>query len=222
MNDGSRMTKEELKQAKKDAKALLKKPFYKKWWVWTIAAIVLIAMATGGEEGSNTANEAEKLTEVSSDVKEEEKETPKEEKKEEPKAEEVAGMGEVVRVGDVEFTVHGVSTSKQVGGTYGTKAQGTFLLVDVTVTNVGNEAITTDSNFFQLLVGEKTYDADSSASLYANPDANFFFEQVNPDLSAKGSVVFDVSDAVIENPDLLLKVQTGFFGTETGTIKIAK
>lgn len=214
MANESNMSKEELKQAKKDAKRLLKKPFYKKWWVWVIVIIIIIAVSSGGEdtpvENASDTNSEEKV-EVSTE--------PKVEPVEEVK---VASIGEVVLVGGVEFTVNSISTATNVGGEYGVDAQGTFLLLDTTVKNVGTEAITTDSSFFKLLSGEKTYEADGSAGIYANPDTNFFLEQVNPDLSATGIVVFDVSDEVIANPELLLQVQTGLFGTETGTIKIGK
>lgn len=208
------MSKEELKQAKKDAKNLLKKPFYKKWWVWLIAIIIVIAVTSGGEDTpTETADSGkEKTVETSAPAK-------KEAKKEEVK---VAGIGEVVKVGDVEFTVNKTSTAKNVGGEYGSNSQGTYLLVDVTVKNVGNEAITTDASFFKLQAGEKTYDADSSASISADPELKFFMQQVNPDLSNTGTVVFDVTDELIANPDLMIQVQTGFFGTETGTIKIAQ
>lgn len=182
-----------------------KKPFYKKWWVWLIIAIVAIAVASGGGD-DETADESE---------------TPKTEssKKDEPK---VYGIGEVVKVGDVEFTVNKTSTAKSVGGQFGSKAQGTFLLVNVTVKNVGNESITTDSSFFKLKAGEKTYEADSGASIDVDNDLKFFLQQVNPDLANTGTVVFDVTDEVIANPDLMLQVQTGFWGTETGEIKIAQ
>ena len=204
------MNKEEMKQAKKDAKALLKKPFYKKVWFWVLAIIVVIIIANmGGEETPTTETANNGSTE---------KAAPATEKAEDK----VFGIGEIVKVGDVEFTVNSTSTAKNVGGEFGTTAQGTYLLLDVTVKNVGNEAITTDSSFFKLLSGEKTYDADGSASIYANEDTNFFLEQVNPDLSANGVVVFDVTDEVINNPELMVQVSTGFFGTETGTIKVAK
>jgi len=227
MTSEPKMSKEEMKQARKDAKALLKKPFYKKWWVWAIAIIILFAIAGGGDETAPVENAsdtgAEEKVEASTEPKAEEKVEPKAEEKAEPKVEEkVAGIGEAITVGGVEFTVNGSKTAKNVGGEYGQTSQGTYLLLDVTVKNVGNEAITTDASFFKLISGEKTFDADSSAGIYANPDTDFFYEQVNPDLSAKGYVVFDVSDEVLANTELMLQVQTGFFGTETGLIKIGK
>ena len=184
-----------------------KKPFYKKWWVWVIAIIIIGALATGGEDTPTESAGGEKAT-------------PTESKKESKKAEASVGIGQVLKVGNVEFTVNGTSTSKNVGGEYGANSKGTYLLVDVTVTNKGNESITTDTSFFQLLVDGKKFDADGSASIYANEQSDFFLEQVNPDVTNQGVVVFDVSDEVIANPDLMLQVQTGFFGTETGTIKL--
>jgi hypothetical protein len=222
MTENTKMSKEELKQARKDAKNLLKKPFYKKVWFWALVVIVIIIAANSGDETTpvDTASDSdEEKVEASTETKTE----PKAEPKAEPKVEEkVAGIGEAITVGGVEFTVHGTKTAENVGGQYGQNAQGTYLILDVTVKNVGNEAITTDSSFFQLKSGEKTFDADGTAGIYANPDTNFFLEQVNPDLSAKGFVVFDVSDEVIANTELMLQVQTGFFGTETGAIKVGK
>lgn len=187
----------------------VKKPFYKKWWVWLLAIIVVIAITSGGDD-----TPTEKATD---------KAEPKTEEKSKAKEEVVAaGIGEVVKVGDVEFTVNETTTAKNVGGEYGSDAKGTFLIVDVTVTNLGTEAITTDSSFFKLKVGEKTYEADSSASISADMKMNFFYEEINPDLSSTGKVVFDVSDAVIASPELMLQVQSGFWGTENGLINIAK
>lgn len=217
MTNNTQITKEELKQAKKDAKNLLKKPFYKKWWVWVLAVILLFAIVGGGED-ETTPNE------TAGTDKEDTVETTAPAKEEEPEIveEKVAGVGEAINVGGVEFTVNGSSTATNVGGEYGQNSQGTFLVLDVTVKNVGNEAITTDSSFFTLKSGEKTFDADGTAGIYANTDSNFFLEQVNPDLSATGYVVFDVSDEVLANPELMLQVQTGFWGTETGLIKVAQ
>ncbi|MCM3757362.1 DUF4352 domain-containing protein [Sporosarcina aquimarina] len=174
-----------------------------------------IAVSTGREDEATTAD--------TTPLKEQpaKAETPKKAKPEKKEAK-VTGVGEVVKVGKVEFTVNSTSTAKNVGGEYGQNAQGTYLLVNVTVKNTGNESITADTSFFQIKAGDKTYDADSTASIYANEATDFFRQQVNPDLSATGVVVFDVSDELIANPELMLQVQTGFFGTETGLIKIGQ
>ena len=37
-----------------------RKPFYKRWWVWLIAVIIIIAIATGGEDSDQETSPAEK------------------------------------------------------------------------------------------------------------------------------------------------------------------
>lgn len=190
------------------AKDKIKKPFYKKWWVWVIAVIIVFAIAGGGGDDTDSAKEVEKNSDSAAT-------------KAEAKAEEtVTKIGDTLKVGDVEFTVNGKETATNVGGQYGSNSQGTYLILDVTVKNVGNEAITTDTSFFKLKNGEKTYEADSTASMHTDLELKFFLQQVNPDLSNTGKVVFDVSDEVINSTELQLQVQTGIFGTETGIISL--
>jgi hypothetical protein len=195
-----------------------KKPIFKRWWFWVLAIIIVFAAAGGGEEDTaepaNAKPAAEKPAETE---KPKEAEAKKEEtKKEEPK-EVTVGKGQPLKVGDVTFTVTGTSTATNVGGEYGVKAQGQFLILDVIVKNEGKEAITTDSSFFKLKSGDITYDADGTAAVYANEDNNFFLQKVNPGLENKGKVVFDIpADAT----NLQVQVQTGFWGTETGVINL--
>jgi hypothetical protein len=197
-----------------------KKPFYKKWWVWVIAIIVIFAVSGGDEEQP-----------ASTDVKDTEKSATTETKKNEPKKEEkakeevkTAGIGEEVKVGDVSFTVHGTETTKKIGDQYvSQEAQGTYLIVDVTVKNNAKEAITTDSSFFKLKSDGAEYEADGTADLYINDASKMFFlQKINPGNASRGKIAFDVNDTVINAKDTLLNVQTGFWGSEQGEIKIAK
>ncbi|WP_277679709.1 DUF4352 domain-containing protein [Gracilibacillus dipsosauri] len=201
-----------------------KKSIFKRWWFWVIAVIIVILIIPTGEEEEADAGgkkETEPKSEETAGASEEktEEDTAKEEEKEEPK---VAGIGEAVKVGDVIFTVHGKSTADNVGGEFGDNAQGIYLIVDVSVKNDGKEAITTDTSFFKLKVGDTEYEADSSASIFANEDAEFFLQQVNPGIESRGKVVFDVPEDVVNSSEVLLNVQTGFFGTEQGQINIAE
>ncbi|MGZ7228825.1 DUF4352 domain-containing protein, partial [Streptococcus pyogenes] len=70
-------------------------------------------------------------------------------------------MGQVVKVGDVEYIVHSKSSATNVGGDFGKNANGVYLILDVTVKNVGKKAITVDSNFFTLFRGDVEYSSDS-------------------------------------------------------------
>jgi hypothetical protein len=201
------------------AKEKVKKPFYKKWWVWLLAVIIIGVATTGGEE--ETAEPA------STEPKAEEKETASEEKAAETTTEEtteevtLAGLNQPLKVGDVTFTVSGKSTATEVGGEFGQKAQGTYLIIDVAVKNEGKEAITTDSSFFKLVAGDVQYEADGVADVYVNEsNSGFFLQQINPGLENIGKIVFDVPADVASNPELILNVQTGMFGTEQGQISL--
>lgn len=202
-----------------------KKPFYKKWWVWLIAFIIVIAAFSGGEETDKAVEEATPVEETATDDTTAEVEDTgtteeaavEEETEEVVEEEKIATIGEEVIVGDVHFTVNGTSTATNIGGEYGVDAQSQFLILNVTIQNEKNEAITVDSSFFKLLSGDRTYDSDGTAAIYANENASFLLESVNPGVALTGNVVFDVP-ADLEN--MQLQVQTGFFGTETGVISL--
>ncbi|WP_370225244.1 DUF4352 domain-containing protein [Cytobacillus sp.] len=183
-------------------------------FIGLIVLSVIISMATGGDEEKAT-------TEPKKEEKAEDTASKPKEKKEAPK---VSGLNEPTKVGDVVFTAAGTSTAASVGPEgFGQTAQGTYLIVDVAVKNESKEAITTDSTFFKLKVGDVEYEADATADIYANEaGGGFFLQKINPGLEFKGKIVFDVPADVVSSKDLLLNVQTGFFGTEQGQIKLAK
>ncbi|MCE4957682.1 DUF4352 domain-containing protein [Macrococcoides caseolyticum] len=136
-------------------------------------------------------------------------------------------IGDVVKVGKMQYKVNGVSTGTAVGpSSLPTKAKDTFVIVDIEVKNNGDEAITVDSALFKLKTKGKTLEADSAASMSANQgedgsiENSFFLEQLNPDSTTKGKVVYDVSKAMADSPEKQLEVATGFFGTETDLINL--
>ena len=138
-----------------------KKPFYKKWWFILLVVIVLIAAFSGGGDDDTTDTNSNEASESSS--------TETSEATEEDKA---FAVGDVVTVGDIDYTVNSVETTKSVGpSVYPTDAQDTFLVIDLTVKNNGNESIMVDTSNFKLIDGEKSFDADSSGSISANQDA---------------------------------------------------
>lgn len=143
----------------------------------------------------------------------------KPEDKAEPETESVS-IGTAMQVGNIEFTVNEVATTNEVkdaGGyiSYEPDSEGAvFLVVNVTVKNNGKESITTDSSFFKLIDGDIEY----SPSTIITTDSSFFlYDGINPGLSKQGNVLFEIPEG---KQDLLLNVQTGFWGTEQGQIKL--
>ena len=89
-------------------------------------------------------------------------------------------------------------------------ANGTYLILNVTVKNTGKKSIN----------GDTEYSDNSSAGFYVNKEGKFFLSEVNPGNSITGNVVFDLSDEALNSSNLQLQVQTGAWGTQKGLISL--
>ncbi|WP_437137432.1 DUF4352 domain-containing protein [Bacillus safensis] len=186
----------------------------KKLLVLFLALGLTFTLAACGSEDTSSTNSSE---------------SSKETKKEDKKKNKEAKMKTNVKVGDMVYNIKSKSTSEKVGPSIAPEtANGKYLIIEADLKNTGNEKIMVDASFFKLKRGEKTYEADSTASISANQkedgsiDNSFLMQDLNPDVEMKGKVVFDVPAKVAEANDLKLEVQTGVFGTQTGTIKLSK
>lgn len=199
-----------------------KTPFYKKWWF--ILIIVLIAFgAIKGGSGTNSSKQStssNSSTQVTTSEETVEKKASEETKNTEEATKAEHKIGEIVKVGDVEYIVNSKSLSQNVGGEYGKTANGIYLIVNVTVKNTGKKSITVTDDFFKLLKGDTEYATDSAAGLYANEEAKFFLSELNPENSITGNVVFDLSNETANASGLQLQVQTGIWGTQKGKISL--
>ena len=131
-----------------------------------------------------------------------------------------AKIGDSLKVDDVVFRVTHKEVTDSVGGEYGAKSQGKYLVLDVQVKNEKDKAITIDSSFFKILADGKEYDPDTEGTTLANETSSgFFLQEINPDINQKGKIVFDLPDDLIDK-DLILQVSTGFLGTHKGKISL--
>lgn len=192
-------------------------PFYKKWWFIVIIAVIIIGAGTsamGKNNSTGTGSEdTQKLTSTESGSASTESKTS------EVASKKSYRIGDVVEVGDLTYTVH----SKELVQTIGKepldkKANGVFLVLDLTVKNNGKKAVNVTDNFFKLRKGDVEFESDSTAGLYANSDGKFFYTDLNPESTLKGKVVFDLSEETAQATGLVLQVQTGFWGTEKEVI----
>jgi Domain of unknown function (DUF4352) len=201
------------------AKDKMKKPFYKKWWVWLIAIIVVVAIAGGGEEESSD-KKVEGSTPTADDNKV---------KKEETKTDNVTtvGVGQKATIADVSFTVNGVEETSEIksGNEFIENAttEGKFIIADVTIENGQSEALTVDSSYFKIKTADDTqFDAVTDGEVImamGDGAGDFFLQQINPGLSKSGKVVFEVP-ADLDLSKAVLQCQTGFWGTESIDIKL--
>ena len=216
------------------AKEKVKKPFYKKWWVWVLAIIIIGNIVNGGgeEETASRDTKAETASTEPAKTEEPKAEEPakkEEAKKEEPKKEEVKafGIGEKATIADVGFTLNGVEETNEInsGNEFIPNAttEGKFIIADVSVENGQKEALTINSSFFKIkTTDEVEYEATTDGEVIMAMGDNmgdFFLEQINPGLSKSGKVVFEVP-ADLDLTKAVLYCQTGFWGTETIEIKL--
>jgi len=171
------------------------------------AAVVLVIIATnlggGGDDGGTgvaqdddaaTAQQAEAGSDAAAENAAADDADKSQTTEKDEKAEKLPAVGDKVRDGKFEFTVTELEDGvQQVGDEFlNEKAQGQFVLVHMTVKNIGDEAQLFDGSS-QNLVDTKgrTHSADSEAGIYLD-ESNSFLNEINPGNKVDGVVVFDI------------------------------
>ncbi|OGL29629.1 hypothetical protein A3D14_01320 [Candidatus Saccharibacteria bacterium RIFCSPHIGHO2_02_FULL_47_12] len=158
--------------------------WFKKHKILTVAlALVLVFIIAAAASGSDS-NKTDSSSSNSSS--EQSQQTPKNS---------TAKTGEPARDGKFEFVVKSIICGKpNVGSDFTTKtAQGQYCLLDVSVKNIGNEAqsLYSGNQFLFNSTGQK-YSADDTATYYAAPSGNTWYDNINPGNSVEGVIVFDI------------------------------
>ncbi|QKG20514.1 DUF4352 domain-containing protein [Actinomadura verrucosospora] len=107
----------------------------------------------------------------------------------------VNGIGREYRDGKFAFTVTKVKKGvKRVGDEYfGSTAQGQYVLISVTVENIGDKARTfTAGNQTLYDTKGRKFDTDGGATVMMGDESKSFLEQINPGNSVDGILIFDV------------------------------
>lgn len=184
-----------------------KKPFYKKWWVWVIAIIIVgVANSGGGEDTETAGSEPEKTAETTSEVQatDTKEEKPKEDAKQQ------FTVGQDVTVGKFVYKVNSIEEVTTLSSILGDKTTtGKFAVIDLSVTNIDKKARMADTNMFKIKTADGTeYEADLELDMYVNEgDTGFFLQDINPNLSKTGKVVFELPTTATEYN---LEVSSGF------------
>ena len=122
-----------------------------------------------------------------------------------PAADAPVGIGTPVRDGKFEFTVTSVEPGvTRVGSDLlGQDAQGQYVLVHLTVANIGTEAqFFSDSSQKAFDAQGRQFSADSTAAVYLDGN-DTLLNQINPGNTVTGTVVFDVpADATLTRLEL--------------------
>jgi hypothetical protein len=156
-----------------------------------VGLVVLGMLVNGGGSDSGASGSGPEATSVAAPEQETSKEETPQKEAEKPK---VAGIGDVVKDGKFSFKITKVEKglSKVGQGYTASKAQGQYVLVHVTVKNIGDEAqMFSDSEQKLIDTKDREYDADSGAAIWLE-DSNGFLKNINPGNTVKGFVLFDV------------------------------
>ena len=156
-----------------------------------LLALVLVggiasALNGGGDKGSTSTTSPVAASADAPSAQAEEQ--PKEEAPSEAK------VGQKVRDGQFEFTVTKVKSGvKSVGDEYvNQKAQGQYVLVSITVSNIGDKAqLLADSSQKARDAKGREFSTDTAAAIYMK-DNEVFLNEINPGYSVKGTLVFDM------------------------------
>lgn len=131
-----------------------------------------------------------------------------------------------VEVDTLRWKLNKAKTAKTIGEQeygLGAKANGAYVIADLSVKNNKNESVTLTSETVSLVAGEKTYSSDTSAeiALAGSGGKTFLFEDLGPGVTLKGSIAFDVAPSVLKQHPELRFNELGF-GETHGYIALPK
>ncbi|CCO11269.2 hypothetical protein BN424_1828 [Carnobacterium maltaromaticum LMA28] len=126
-------------------------------------------------------------------------------------------VGDVISIGKINYKVNNfeIRNSNDMTGR-------NDLIVSIDVTSMSEESEKASfEDSFVLQIGEKTFEADSTRSGNANAGSNpFRYNQLNPDQTLQGFVVFNISKDQAESKKFDLLIKEGSFSSEEATVKL--
>ncbi|MCI9890021.1 DUF4352 domain-containing protein [Micrococcales bacterium 31B] len=168
-----------------------KKPFYKRVWFWLLAIIAVIVIVSVAGQGGDKPTTATPSGAASSGPA-----APAESAAPAASGDQTVGLNTPVTSGDFEFTVSEVKQGPDtVGSEYlNQKAQGTYMIVTLSVKNIGNAPeYFLDSSVKLVNTAGQEFSNDSTAAIYASTGGDaVWLKEINPGNSVSGDLYFDV------------------------------
>ena len=113
----------------------------------------------------------------------------------EPEKQKIYSLNEEVTVGNFVYTFSDVKKRYSIGDEYfGDEADGVFLIFNVEVKNIGNEADYINDEIYIIDSQGREFAQDDDA--WINLENNFIFTELNPGLTKKGQIIFDVPEDI--------------------------
>lgn len=165
----------------------IKKAWYARWWaivLYVFIGLIILGAIFGGNNPSSSSQNGNQN--AGTDITQQPAQT-------------TYSIGDSIKAGDFTWKITKVSTASQIGedvyGTFfGEKADGVFVILDVEVSNTGNSAKYLMDSFVKLVdEQDREFSPSTSAAIYLKPEGSaLMFEQINPGITKKGKIVYDV------------------------------
>lgn len=195
-----RDAKAELKAAKAYAKA--QRPWYKKKrWLLSLGFVLLIVGAAAGSSGTNTGETAANADGASQATSE----------KDSGDDATTGKVGEQLTNAGTTYEVTGVRTASTIGDpdVLGQRADGKFVIVDLALTNNKDETKTFTQAAAHIATADgKKYETTDTAVL-AFGDESLLMRDIQPELTARGKLAFDLPPSKIDGAKLVIEDLSG-------------
>src|SRR5690625_5031090 len=187
-----------------DMSEKVKKPFYKKWWIWLIAIIVVFAIASGGDDESEAVDSEEATAVVESSESEDESENA-DAKEEETEEKTEFELGEKVELND--NIVEVVEVEKSTGDDFDKPKEGKeYVIVHVSIENNGDED--TSYNPYDFKMKNSNGQIEDPAFSIIDSDTALNSGELAPGGNVSGTMVFEQE---IDDDQLQLIYEASFW-----------
>lgn len=199
--NGPRDAKAELRAAKAYSKA--QRPWYKKKrWILSLGVILLIVAVSASSGGGGTSGDTN-ATSGSGNTGGDGKS---------------GSVGQAVENAGTTYKVTSAKTAAQIGDPAlgGARADGTFVIVNLELTNNKNETKTFTDSSAKIVTSDGNSYKTSDKTVLAFPDDSLLLKDIQPDLTARGKLAFDLPPSKVSGSTLVIE---DLFGS--GEIKVA-
>lgn len=195
-SEGSRNPKAEAKAAKAYAKAM--RPWYKKKRVLIPAGIVVLAMvgsaASGQKSGSGSTSSAASSSVAGHTAAKHDQHAATSAEHTAKPDETVGKVGQAVTNAGTTYKVTDVRTAKTIGDPdlLGARADGTFVIVDLQLTNNKDETKTFLESSAKLKTSDGKEYETSDKAIASFGDDSLLLKDIQPDLTTHGKLAFEL------------------------------
>ena len=192
------------------AESKTKKDWYKRWWAITIFIFIgLITLGSLFGSNDNPTTNTQTNQDVNNNIQEEAR---------------AYQLGDVIQAGDFKWKITEVSTTSEIGqdiagSFFGEKADGIFVIIDVEIENTANSAEYLTDSYIKLVDNQgREFSPNTLAAIYLKPEGSALaFEQINPGITKKGKIVYDVPEGI---NNFNVKITSSLFSSEVYNVAI--